>query len=36
MTGRVNGLDEISNESYVEIHPNRAEELGIKMVINSC
>ncbi len=30
MTGRVNGLDEISNESYVEIHPNRAEELGIK------
>ena len=29
MTGRVNGLDEISNESYVEIHPNRAEELGL-------
>ncbi len=30
MTGRTEGLNEESGESYVEIHPNKAKELGIK------
>lgn len=29
MTGRVEGLDETSKDSYVEIHPNSAKKLGI-------
>ncbi len=30
MTGRVEGLDETSKDSYVEIHPLSGEKLGIK------